>query len=496
MFKKVLCLLLVLTFVVVSIAGCGTRNNEADKQATTSGQTKGEETGEEVKKAEPKKITFAHVQGEWSWPALNELVEMYKGKSGNTVELVYIPAQQMTDWSKTQFAGRSEPDIIWNAGQPAADYYKNKWIIDLTSYYNDTSPYTGKPWKDSFREGILKGVIDANLGNAMLGMPSGVVTVNLFYNKDIFKELGLADEAPKSWSQVLEYAKKVKESGKDYVPYSLQNSMAWNLGWQEYFMMEQLWYDVVPKLDIITPNGKLDVSEQALGVKTGIIDPGDQRMVDYFKFMKEFAKYFNKGFNTASWEYEALFNEGKAAMNLNGSWFPNQCITNKITVNYGIGPMPYVDSGISKFAENRLRKYSLGIGGPDAVVTQKAKDEGRDGAAVDFLRFWTDPKSGAKIIAEKFMFIPVVKDVEVPAVMRGITDYIGTDEQIVCWSVHKFTKEEEDKYHVMFSAFLEDNTTPEEFAVKFKDLAVKACGNAIKEHPEWKVEEFVSKVSK
>lgn len=495
MVRKSFCLVLAV-LILLSFAACKTQGNIASQMSqNTSGSTlTSSETT--VPAPQPQTITLAHCQGEWAQPILNELVNAYKQKSGNTVELNYVPAGNLTDWSKTQFAGNTAPDLIWNASQPATDYFKNKWIIDLASYYNGVSPYTEKTWKDSFREGILDGVVDANQGNAMLGMPMGVVTVNLFYNKDIFSELGLPDQAPQSWSQVLEYAKKAKESGKDIVPYSVQNSIAWNLNWQEYFMMESLWYDVVPKLDIITPNGKLDVSEQALGVKTGVIDPGDQRMVDYFKFMKEFAQYFNKGFNTASWEYEKLFNEGKAAMNLNGSWFPNQCLSNGIKVNYGIGPMPFVDSSISKSAENRLRKYSLGMGGNDIVVTQKSMDEKRTDAAVDFLRYLSDPASGAKLIAEKFMFIPVVNDVEVPEVMKGITDYIGTDKQAVAWAVNNFTPEENDKYKVMLAAMLTDKTTPEEMAKKFKALAVSACEKAIKDHPEWKVDDFTSKVSK
>ncbi len=492
MLKKALNLLLSLC-VVISFAACGAGGNNQTESTAEQGTA---QTQASTPAKEPQQISMVHCQGDWSLPILDELIAQYRQKSGNTVELNYIPAGNLTDWSKTQFAGGTAPDLVWNASQPASDYYKNKWIIDLTSYYNETSPYTGAIWKDSFMDGLLDGVVDANQGNAMLGMPTGVVTVNLFYNKDIFKDLGLPDEAPQSWSQVLEYAKKAKESGKDIVPYSVQNSIKWNLEWQEFFMMESLWYDVVPKLDIITPNGKLDVSEQALGVKVGIIDPGDQRMVDYFTFMKEFAKYFNVGFNNASWEYEKFFNEGKAAMNLNGSWFPNQVLTNNLTVNYGTGPMPYVDSGISGLSENRLRKYAIGLGGSDIVITQKSKDEGRADAAADFLRFLSDPASGARFITERFMWIPVVKGVEVPEVMKGITDYIGDDKQAVAWAVNNFTPEQNDKYRVMLAGFLADKTTPVTMAQKFKELTVEACDKAIKDHPEWKVEEYISKVSK
>jgi ABC-type glycerol-3-phosphate transport system substrate-binding protein len=393
--------------------------------------------------------------------------------------------------------GGSAPDIIWNTGQPAGDYYKNKWIIDLTSYYSSKSPYTGQPWQDSFREGLLQGVKDPNLGNAMLGMPIAIVSVNLYYNKDIFKAVGLDPNAPpQSWGQVLADARKVKDSGMDYVPYSVQNSISWNLGWMEGFIMDQLWWDVVPKLDIITKNGSLENSEQALGVRTGVVDPADPRMVDFFRFMKEMAKYFNKGFNAASWEYEGLFNTGKAAMNLNGSWFPSQVVQNKITLNYGATPMPYVDSTISRYAYNKPKRYAVGMGSAEMVVTQRAKDGGRADAAVDFLRYLTDPKTGAKAFAEAYLLVPVVKGVQLPDVVKAAEQGLGTDLMSFNWQVSNFTPEENSKYRVALQTFLEDATAPEAFVTQYKEIVMAGVDQVIKDHPEWKVDDYVSKVSK
>ena len=445
--------------------------------------------------AESANVVLAHVQGEWSWSGLEALAAAYAERSGNTLELLYVPAEQMSQWSQAQFIGGTEPDLIWSAGQPAPDYFRNGWIVDLRPHYESVSPYTGERWADSFRPGLLQGVVDPTLGDAMLGMPVAVVTVNLFYNRDIFAEIGLPDEAPTSWSQVLEYAKRVDAAGKGYVPYSIQNSLFWNLSWQEFNMMEQLWHDVVDDLDVINPNGRLDIPEQALGVVTGVIDPTDQRMVDYYAFLKEFAQYFNRGFNAASWEYERLFNEGEAAMNLNGSWFPNQVRMNEIDLNYGTGPMPYVDTGVSPYAENRLRRYSLGLGGTDIVVTRSAEKTGVD-HVVDFLQFWTDPESGASMFVESFMFLPVVKDVPVPDELEGIVQYLGTDEQRVNWNVHSFTPEQASQYHTMLQTYLTDDTSPAAFAAKVADLTLRAANEVIKDHPEWRIDEHKEKVSR
>lgn len=505
MVRKVFGLVLAALFLV-SIAACqsGNRQEESPPASSSNGsngtQTESPSSPASEEPKEPVKITLSHSQGEWIWPVLEDLAKKYNEQSGNTVELMYVPAASYNDWVKAQFIAGSAPDIMWG-GFPdksaMSDALKNKWIIDVTAYFDEVSPYTGAPWKESYLDGMLDGTFDPNLGNAMLGVPLLIGTVNLYYNKDIFREIGLPEAPPATWSEIIEIGKKIKESGKDIIPFSVQNSIDWNLDWQRRAIMNDLWDDVVATLDIITPNGTLEIAEQALGVKSGVIDPADPRMIDYFNFMKEFAKYLNKGFNTASWEFEGLFNEGKSAMTMNGSWYPNQVVTSGITVNYGIGPVPYVDKGVSQASPGVFRKFGLGAGEPAVFVSQQASDEGRADAAIDFLRYLSDPQTGAKDFIAGTMFLPVVKDVEVPEVMNGIVDNIGTEKtKIPMWSIHAFTSEQAEKARVMFQAFYENNATAEQFVEQFKPFVLEYTDQAIKEHPEWKVEEFLEQVKK
>jgi ABC-type glycerol-3-phosphate transport system substrate-binding protein len=80
----------------------------------------------------------------------------------------------------------------------------------------------------------------------------------------------------------------------------------------------------------------------------------------------------------------------------NLGWFPNQVLTAESDLNYGVGPIPYVDDALSEYSRNQAMKYALGVGAPNVLVTKKAADEGRAEAAVDFLRFWSDPSAGAE----------------------------------------------------------------------------------------------------
>ena len=95
------------------------------------------------------------------------------------------------------------------------------------------------------------------------------------------------------------------------------------------------------------------------------------------------------------------------------------------------------------------------------------------------------------------MFLPVVKNVPVPKVMKGIVDFIGTDTSVT--SAHQvwyMTTEEATKFGEMFRAFLDDSTTPEEFAAKIKEVALQAADQYIEEHPEDKIGDYLDKVQK
>ena len=454
---------------------------------------KGETNGSDAK---GRTLTIAHSQGEDTWEALEQFGDYYKEVSGNTIEWVYVPFGEMENWTKTQFVGGTITDMVWAALQDADTYYNNNWIVPITEQLNGNSAYTNSVWKDTFLDGVLEGGKDST-GKKNLGIPVTAVKAMFFYNRDIFKEVGLPDKAPSSLSDMLETAKKISEynekNGTEYVPFSLQNSIWWNMYWLMSSSMQDLWSDVIADLDIITPNGVLEKSEQALGIKAGLIDMTDERMVDYYSYLKELSQYFNKGFNVASWEYEGLFNSGKSAMALNGSWFYRQQLVSGTDLNYGSGIIPYVDKSITNNTLNRPRKEAVDSSGAEVVVTKNAEKNGNFDAAVDFLQFWTDPATGAKDWVAKMMLIPTVKGVEAPPVMAPVIESLG-DEYLTVWNLYDFTADEENESLVMLQTFLEDNTSPKDFAAKMSALVDKSVDDAIEANSGWNLDSYMDQL--
>lgn len=162
-----------------------------------------------------------------SFTAMDELMKKAKkefeaANSGTTIELVPIEAEQDQYFTKLALMNGSPdtaPDVIYEdtfqirsdaaAGylQPIDDYVA-KW--DGWDLYDD-------------------GAKQAGLGDdgKTYGVSLGTDTRGLYYNKDLFTAAGLpADWAPKSWDDVLEAARTIKQSNPDVIPLNVYASKA------------------------------------------------------------------------------------------------------------------------------------------------------------------------------------------------------------------------------------------------------------------------------
>jgi len=445
-------------------------------------------------------ITFAHNQGESSWPVLQKFADRYKEISGNTVEFIYVPAGEYNAWLPTQFAAGNAPDIIMGGiatKAQMAEFYNNKWLADLTPYMDKASSFVdGTAWKSTFLPGVLNAGTVSDKGNKVIGVPLFSVSKDLYYNTEIFKKVGI-EKVPETLSELLDVCEKIKKDGR-FIPMSgmIQPTLQWNTWFIERAVMVDFWNDVIPTLDIMNPNGELDLEEQVLGVKAGIMNPDDQRMVDYFSYMKKLAPYFQKGFTSADWSFEGLFNEGKSAMTTNGMWYLVQHKQNALTVPYGVARIPYADKAVSKFSPGVLRKFAsqgeMGL----VFISQKAVDEKRADAAAGFVNFLTDPKEGARMVADGLGFLPTVSGVEVNDAQKVVIATKGDENNPMPeFYLHSFTAEANQKYCVMFADFLTNDVSAEDFVKnQYKPLVLASCDEVIMLHPEWKIVEFLGKL--
>ncbi len=496
--KKLIALMLSAITMAGVLGGCGQKDpvESSDVASESTPASSAAETVDKLREDEGTTITFAHNQGEYIYDTFYKMGDKFKELTGITVEWMEIPSSDWDTWVTAQFAAGTEPDIVWSCDSPK-DMFDQGKLVDLTPYYEQENVFNGRIWKDCFKENALDGCL-SNDGTKYIGTAVTFASVALYYNKDAMAALNLGDKAPTTYTELFKMMEVAKEDGT-YIPMSVMNSMGWNLTWIEGDFFDALFHDtdIVKKLDIIVPNGYLDDSEILLGLKTGVISYDDPRFTEYFRLMKEFSKYWNEDFNAASWEYEALFNDGKVLFNFNGGWYPGQVVQNGIDINYGAASKPYVDSDFSQYGLATPFKYAAPSGEAGFYVTQKCADAGRESAAVKWLQFMTDYQTGAQMYIDAVMLNTCVKDVVLPEEMAELANVeYGDDKGTQLQKSFKFSSEVSDMYWKEYSAYLDpaSTQTAEEFIEQLKADLLPFLDEAIDEYTNYDVLSYVDQV--
>ncbi|RII15700.1 Lactose-binding protein precursor [Streptomyces sp. YIM 130001] len=233
-----------------------------------------------------------------------------KDHPGKKVELVPIKAPDAEYYTKLQQMLRSPktaPDLV----------YEDTFLInsDITSgYLKPLDPYLEK-WKDwpQFID-TARDAAKAEDGKTY-GVPDGTDTRGLWFSKDIFKKAGLpADWQPKTWDDVLDAARTVKKKVPGTIPLNVYTGK---------------------------PGGEQSAMQgfEMLLYGTGadpLYDPKQKKWVAGGKGFKDSLKFVETVYkeklgpevsdaldpNIGTTVRGSLLPKGKLAINLDGSWLP------------------------------------------------------------------------------------------------------------------------------------------------------------------------------
>lgn len=173
-----------------------------------------------------------------SWTAVCDAYKQLHPNVNCQVEL--RPSEGYQEWIRTQFAGGDIRPSLVN-GNVVADLVNSKAFLDLSSYMDAESPYTGKPWRESIDAGALANMSDPLTGELYL-LNLETVQVLWFYNKEAFEKAGIAEDANSvaaagnnqpTWNQLLGWCDKLTAAG--YIPVAIEGDYRsfWELrfGW-------------------------------------------------------------------------------------------------------------------------------------------------------------------------------------------------------------------------------------------------------------------------
>ena len=190
------------------------------------------------------------------------------------------------------------PDIYvhWGGG-PMAEYYKSGFANDLTEMYA----------KYDHPEFIDAAVAQSTYDGKMLAIPFGGLSgCDIFYNKTIFKNLGL--EVPKTIDELEAVCEKLKAN--NIIPFSLANASKWTGSMYYMYLVARH-----------SGNAEFDAAYTQQNGGTFTSDAfvyAGSKIQDWVK-----KGYFPDGVNSLSADDNqdrALLYDGSAAMMLHGAW--------------------------------------------------------------------------------------------------------------------------------------------------------------------------------
>lgn len=233
-----------------------------------------------------------------------------KAHPGKKVKLVPIKAADSEYYTKLQQMLRSPktaPDLV----------YEDTFLInsDITSgYLKPLDPYL-KKWKDwgqfiDTAQSAAKGE-----DGKTYGVPDGTDTRGLWFSKDIFKKAGLPEDwQPKNWAEILDAARTIKKKVPGVIPLNVYTGkpageMAAMQGFEMllYGTGEDPLYDPAQKKWVAGGKGFKDSLKFVETVYKEKLGPDVPDALDP-----------NIGTRTRG----ELMPEGKLAINLDGSWLP------------------------------------------------------------------------------------------------------------------------------------------------------------------------------
>lgn len=241
--KSAFFVVIILICNMVMFAGCN--SNEPAAEQSDKGQTSSSQGGDDVQKTNNDIVVNLPSNGNVSgWEAVAASYMAIHPEVNVIIDLK--PQDEYGTWVRTQLdADETKADLVANA-QVSSNYSQK--TINYLEYINAESPYSGKKWTEQFD--ISTQNIDLAKGEWNV-LSTETVKSMWFYNKDMFREVGLDPEkTPETWDELLEICEVFHQNGVETV---VGNSGAFdtfafnNVGWLFRMYLDQYNRDNITK---------------------------------------------------------------------------------------------------------------------------------------------------------------------------------------------------------------------------------------------------------
>ncbi|MEK6728034.1 MAG: extracellular solute-binding protein [Candidatus Omnitrophota bacterium] len=421
----------------------------------------------------PKQETGKQVITIWHWmtdrePAFQELAKRYEAKAGVKVNFeLYAPSDAYSQKVRAAAQGENLPDIFGILGEKRdfASFIKAGHIFNLTPYMEANNA----EWKSSFF-GKALAVNEFNEGNSYgvkpgtYGAPIDIMTIQMLYNKNLFRQLGLNPRKPPvTFEELLDIGKKISAANRGGSASGGKQSGMQGLvsGWAEVWM-----------IDCFANNYAFNImgKDKVLATIKGEVPYTDTdwiKVLTFFKQMQESGVLANGVVTMINKTAEQLFANDKAVFAFNGSW----------CVNVYKGMNPKLDYGamLPPAASEKFPMAIWGGAGSSFMVNERSKNKEE---AVKFLQWLTGADQQA-YLAQSTNNLPANKNAtsKIPDILAQFADSMENATHPNVWGLSEFSVVIE-AFDKGIQSIIIGEKTPEQVAlevqrIKERELAKK-----------------------
>jgi raffinose/stachyose/melibiose transport system substrate-binding protein len=303
--------------------------------------------------------------------ALKEHIAPFEKDSGITIQVSTLPFDTMRTVLQTQLRSGEGPDVFnWGSGPSFGGALAEAGLLhDLTDAYekHDWQVY------DFAKERVT-------VDGKVYGIPGEMETIGLFYNKDVFADLGI--EEPQTLADLDAAAAKIRESGQ--VPMAVGDKEGWEGG---HYLSMALSSEIGP-----------EGMEQLFAGERSWDSPEVASALQVWKQFDE-KGYLPKSPTSVDYDTAtAQFFSGDAAMIPTGSWLVGEIDDN---TDFEVGYIPFPSSDGAGI-------FTGGLGSGPFVSAGTSKTA----AAVEFLDFLASEEHGRWTVENLHTIPPMPIDTE------------------------------------------------------------------------------------
>ncbi|GHC35697.1 ABC transporter substrate-binding protein [Alcaligenes pakistanensis] len=263
------------------------------------------------------------------------------------------------------FRAGNAPDILQVFEVGTATMMAAKGAIQPVQ---EMSEKAGKAIKPEEFLGAVAGYYSSNEGK-LISMPFNSSTPVLYYNKDAFKKAGLdAEKPPKTWQELHEAAKKLRESGQE---------CGYTSSWPSWILLENFaaWHNI-----------PFASENNGFGGPSARLQLDNPLFLKHLTFLTDMSKDGTFSYGGRGDTANALFTSGKCGM-FTGSSGNRANIIKTGEFEFGTSSLPYY-SDVQGAPQNSI------IGGASLWVFAKKSDEVYKGVT-EFFHFISSPEQAA-----------------------------------------------------------------------------------------------------